>query len=761
MEKISVGIIGNPNSGKSTIFNQLTGLAQKTGNWSGVTVEKRTGKFKFKNCEVQLIDLPGLYSLGIGGKTSLDQDITINYIKAENFNFLINVIDSANFKRNLYLTFQLIERKIPVIIVLNMDDIAKDKDIIIDEEKLSQTLKCPVIAISAKKTNDINKLKDFLIKNKNIQNNVDIFDFYSKKIKEYYSNLEGFLNANKLDEISNNDKITIIEGNYVNYGDKIKEFAKKICDNIEKEFGQTSDFVLVNCRYAFIEEFFKKVCKNQSVNSESFSDKIDNIVLNKILGVPIFLMVLYLMFVFCINAGGAFQEFFSLIAEATFIDIPLLITSKFYISDWLNILIYGLGGAIQTVASFIPIIAAMYIFLSILEDSGYIARSAVIANKIMRFLGLSGHSFLPLIIGLGCNVPAITGTRVLYNHNERISTIMMSPFVSCTARLAVYTLFCYIFFPNNTQNIIFILYIIGILMAILTGLLVKNRSQKIINSNMLIELPDYKLPKLGTIINSSFLKTKSFIFGAGKTIVVVFFIVHLVNTIKIPIKNEFGTYNNENVINVIGRKLTPIFKPMGLQEKNWPATVGIITGIFAKEVVVGTLISLYADRSNDPDLVTNLSILSKYKKAFLSIPKKITGIFTDNFDKLYYLGNDDTKKDYFDDNEVSNKIIKNILNNFDDKLAVLSYLIFILIYFPCVSVFGVISNEIGKKWAAASALWSTLSAYSVSIIFYQTSHLIVNGGINYYYFLLGISTFLISAASLRYFCITQAQGNQV
>ena len=761
MEKISVGIIGNPNSGKSTIFNQLTDLAQKTGNWSGVTVEKRTGKFKFKNCEVQLIDLPGLYSLGIGGKTSLDQDITINYIKEENFDYLINIIDSANFKRNLYLTFQLIERKIPVIIVLNMDDIAKDKDIIIDEKKLSQTLKCPVIAISAKKTNDINKLKDFLIKNKNIQNNVDIFDFYSKKIKEYYSNLEGFLNANKLDEISNNDKITIIEGNYVNYGDKIKEFAKKICDNIEKEFGQTSDFVLVNCRYAFIEKFFKKVCKNKSVNSESFSDKIDNVVLNKILGVPIFLMVLYLMFVFCINVGGAFQEFFGLIAEATFIDIPLLVTSKFYTSDWLNILIYGLGGAIQTVTSFIPIIAAMYIFLSILEDSGYIARSAVIANKIMRFLGLSGHSFLPLIIGLGCNVPAITGTRVLYNHNERISTIMMSPFVSCTARLAVYTLFCYIFFPNNTQNIIFILYLIGILMAILTGLLVKNRSQKIIDSNMLIELPDYKLPKLKTIINSSILKTKSFIFGAGKTIVVVFFIVHLVSTIKIPIKNELGTHNNENVINIIGRKLTPIFKPMGLQEKNWPATVGIITGIFAKEVVVGTLISLYADKSSDPDSVTNLSILSKYKKAFLSVPKKITGIFTDNFDKLYYLGNNDDKKDYFDDNEVSNKIIKNILNNFDDKLAVLSYLIFILIYFPCVSVFGVISNEIGKKWAVTSALWSTLSAYSVSIIFYQTSHFIVNGGTNYYYFSLGISMFLISATSLRYFCITQAQSKLI
>ena len=761
MEKLSVGIIGNPNSGKSTIFNQLTGLAQKTGNWSGVTVEKRTGKFNFKSCGIQLTDLPGLYSLGIGGKTSLDQDITINYIKEENFNFLINVIDSANFKRNLYLTFQLIERKIPVIIVLNMDDITKDKGITINEEKLSETLKCPVITISAKKISDINKLKDFLIENKNIQNNIDIFDFYPKKIKEHYSNLEGFLTTNKLDKISNGDKIIIIEGNYVNYGDKIKKFAKNICDNIEKEFGQTSDFVLVNCRYALIEKFFKKVCENEVADTESFSDKIDNIVLNKILGVPIFLVVLYLMFVFCINVGGAFQEFFGLIAGATFIDIPLLITSKFYTSDWLNILIYGLGGAIQTVTSFIPIIATMYMFLSILEDSGYIARSAVIANKIMRFLGLSGHSFLPLIIGLGCNVPAITGTRVLYNHNERISAIMMSPFVSCTARLAVYTLFCYIFFPNNTQNIIFILYIIGILMAILTGLLVKNRPKKIINSNMLIELPDYKLPKLKTIINSSFLKTKSFIFGAGKTIIVVFFIVHLINTIKIPIKNEFGTYDNENVINLIGRKVTPIFKPMGLHEKNWPATVGIITGIFAKEVVVGTLISLYADKSNDSDSVTNLSILSKYKKAFLSIPEKIAGIFTDNFDKLYYLGNEDTKKGYFEDNEVSNKIIKNILNNFDDKLAVLSYLIFILIYFPCVSVFGVISNEIGKRWAITSALWSTLSAYAVSVIFYQTSQFIVGGEASYYYFSLGISIFLISAASLRYFCITQNQDNQI
>lgn len=759
MEKISLGIIGNPNSGKSTIFNQLTGLGQKTGNWSGVTVEKRVGEFKFKNHKIQLIDLPGLYSLGIGGKTSLDQDITINYIKEGDFDYLMNVVDSANFKRNLYLTFQLIERGIPVILVLNMDDIAKSKNIKINENKLSKLLKCPVIKVSAKKTDDINILKDFLLKNKDIKNVVDIFDFYPKKIKEHYLNLENFLNIDKFNLISNSDKISILEGNYAQYNDRIKEFAKNICNNIEIEFGQTSDFVLVNCRYAFIEKLFKKVCENKDPNCESLSDKIDNIALNTILGAPIFLIVLYLMFVFSINVGGAFQEFFGLIAEATFIDIPLLIASKIYTSEWLNILIYGLGGAVQTIASFIPIIAAMYMFLSFLEDSGYIARSAVIANKIMRLLGLSGHSFLPLIVGLGCNVPAITGTRVLYNHNQRISTIMMSPFVSCTARLAVYTLFCYIFFPNNTQNVIFTLYIIGILMAIFTGLLIKNKAQKIADSNMLIELPDYKLPKLKVIINSSILRTKSFIFGAGKTIVVVFFIIHLVNSIKIPIKNEAGTYNNENIINIIGKRVTLIFKPMGLEEKNWPATVGIITGIFAKEIVVGTLVSLYADESDNSNSVSEIEILTKYKKAFLSVPKKMVSVFTDNFDKLYYLDNNVTKKNYLDDNEISNKVIKNISNNFDNKIAVLSYLIFILIYFPCVSVFGAISNEIGKKWAIASALWSTISAYSVSIMFYQTSNFIMNNSINYYYLLLGIMILIISSISLRYFYTTQTKIN--
>ncbi|RST71949.1 ferrous iron transport protein B [Candidatus Aquarickettsia rohweri] len=753
MEEISIGIIGNPNSGKSTIFNELTGLKQKAANWSGVTVEKKVGRFYNKNHKVQLVDLPGLYSLGVGGKTSLDQKIAINYIKEGNFDCIINVIDSVNFKKSLYLTLQLLEREIPVILVFNMEDISKNKGIFIDHEKISELLKCPVISISAKNRGDIIRLKDFLIESKKIKNSLDIFDFYSKKISKYYFDVENFLRK-KFPNISNEEKIELLEGNYQNFDNELKKFIKKIYKDLEKEFGQTSDLVLVNSRYNFIEKISKQICKSGISNSQSFSDKIDNIVLNKFLSVPIFLLSLYLMFVFSINIGGVFQEFFSLIAEATFIDIPLYIISKIYMSGWINILIHGLGGAVQTIASFIPIIMAMYIFLSFLEDSGYIARSAVIANKMMKIVGLSGQSFLPLMVGFGCNVPAITGARMLSNHSERISTIMMMPFISCTARLAVYTLFCYIFFPNNTQNIIFVLYILGICMALITGLLLKGKSQNLANSNMLIELPEYKLPKFKTIINTSLIKTKSFIFGAGKTIIVVFFIIHLINSIEIPIKNGEGKYHKENIINIFGKNIVHIFKPIGLKNENWPAAVGIITGIFAKEIVVGTLVSLYSDKIDKPDNQKQISIVSKYKRAFFSIFEKIKGVLTDNFDKLYNLTNTGAINNYYEDNQINNSIIRNISKNFEDKIAVLSYLIFILIYFPCVSVFGVISNEIGKKWALISAIWSTISAYSISVIFYQVSNLIINSNINYVYLLLGSFILITSSFLLRYICIT-------
>ena len=748
MKTITIGVIGNPNSGKSTVFNGLTGLNQRTGNWSGVTVEKKVGVISKKGCTIKLVDLPGLYSLGVGGKKSLDQNIALNFITKGDFDYLIDIVDSTKLDRNLYLILQLLERKIPVILVLNMTDSARKKGMVIDEGELSKILHCPVIKISAKNSKDIVKLGNFLAlhkQKKQAYQAYNIFDLYPEGIKKHHANLEIFLKSKNYD-LTCHEKMMLMEGDLSGYHDEIQKFAQAIYGDIEKEFGQTSDFALVNSRYNVINKLTKKVLETKKVVTKSFSDKLDNVFLNKLFALPIFLLIMYLMFIFSINLGGVFQDFFSLSAQATFVDIPMLTAHKVYDTTWLKIAIQGIGGGIQTVASFIPIIAAMYIFLSFLEGSGYIARAAVITNKLMKSLQLSGQSFFPLIVGLGCNVPAITGTRILSNHRERISTIMMSPFISCTARLAVYMLFCFIFFPNNVQNVIFFLYIVGIVMAIITGLLVKDKSTNISDSSIFIELPEYRLPKIKSIINNSILRTKFFIFGAGKIIIVVFFIIHIISAVKIPIRGVEGGISETTLINVIGQKITPIFEPLGLKEKNWSAVVGIFTGIFAKEVIVGTLVSLYVNNNEHDEGDTD--IIKKYREAIMSIPKKLGEVFTANLE-VFHIDEDDTKSRYYEANALNNTIIKNIRENFDDKLAVLAYLIFILIYFPCVSVFGVMSNEIGKKWATISAVWSTISAYTVSVIFYQTANMVVNGIVNYKFLLLGIVIFAISAYLLR------------
>jgi ferrous iron transport protein B len=746
MKNTTIGVIGNPNSGKSTIFNALTGLSQKTGNWSGVTVEKKTGIILGKTQKITLIDLPGLYSFGIGEKKSIDQNVALNFATKNKFDYMLNVIDSTNIKRNLYLTLQLIERKIPIIIVLNMCDLAAKKGLEIEQDELSKLLTCPIIKISARNKNDIKRLKDFLMHTEDLASKFNVFTLYPKKIAENYLCLEKLLKPQNA-TLTPNDIIALMEGATSGYSDSVINSAEAICKLIEQEFEQTSDFVLVNSRYNAIEKITASSIKSCKHYGKDFSDKLDSIFLNKFLGIPFFLLCLYLMFVFAINVGGVLQDFFSLSAQATFIDIPMLIASKIYNAEWLKIVIQGIGGGIQVVASFIPIITAMYIFLSFLEDCGYIARAAVITNKLMRILGLPGQSFLPLIVGLGCNVPAITGTRILSNERNRISTIMMAPFISCTARFTVYMLFCFIFFPNNTQNVILLLYVIGIVMAIITGLLMKGKSTNAPDYNMLMELPEYKIPKITTIINGSLLRTKSFAFGAGKTIIIVFFIIHLITAFKIPIKNESGITSDRNLINIIGQKITPIFAALGIKEKNWPATVGIFTGMFAKELVVGTLVSLYAEDTHK-DAEIAVDILGKYKNAVMSVFDKLPSIFTANLESFNV-----QQAEYYARNDLNNIVIKNIKENFDDKIAILSYLIFVLLYFPCVSVLGVISNEIGKKWAILSALWSVVSAYAVSVIFYQTVSLIMYSNMNYAFLLLGVSMFSVCAFTLRYFSL--------
>ena len=422
---------------------------------------------------------------------------------------------------------------------------------------------------------------------------------------------------------------------------------------------------------------------------------------------------MYLLFTLSITLSGIFQESFELLSIAIFVKTPKALLLKTLIPPALiTFIAKGLGGGIATVASFVPVIWFLYFFLTVIESSGYMARGAFIADRFFRKFGLPGKAFIPLIIGFGCNVPAIISTRVLEQRRDRIITIMMAPFMSCSARLSVYALFCAAFFKNDGNLIVFSLYIIGILAAVLTGFLTKILLVKGHNSPFIMELPQYSWPSWSHIFKTSYERTKGFAFGAGKLIVIVYFFISSLSSINID--GNYVDSINDSVLASAGKAITPLLKPIGVSEDNWPATVSIITGTLAKEVVVGTLNALYENKQE-----REMSIEELVRLAFSSISHNFSTELQNIVSPLWLnFSHLDIKSRYPEHHESSGLIVK-LEDKFTNKIAVFSYLLFILLYFPCVSVFAAIVKELNWRWAVGSAFWSTGFAYIVSTCFYN------------------------------------------
>ena len=714
-----IGIIGNPNSGKSTIFNLLTKLNQKISNWPGVTVEKKSGRFEIDKNEIELLDLPGIYSLGIGEHTSIDQKIAIDFLKQENFDLIINVIDSSNLYRHLYLTLQLLEMNIPVLIVLNMQDLANKKGIKIDQNELKKCLSCEIVASSAINKKSVFSLKQAIAKSLNQQRNTyNIINFYPEVITLAIRDIMNNISVNTKRKCW--EAVKYLEGNKPIEDKSLENKVKYYKQQIERLTNETAEHALINARYGVIDNITEKYVRKVTTSSFSLSDKLDKILLNNYLGLPIFFFVMYFIFMISISFGTIFQEFFQLISEAFVIKTPLLLIQGIPYLAWSKNIILGIGGGIQTAVSFLPIIIAVYFLLSFIEDIGYMSRISFVAEKFFNFLGLPGQAILPLIIGLGCNVPSITATRILSNQKDRIITILMAPFISCSARFSVYIIFALIFFPKNAQNVIFLLYIFGILVATFTGFITKKYIVKKTPTPLFIELPEYKLPSFTNVLMNSWGRAKSFLFGAGKYIIIAYFVLYIINSLNLNF--HFIKQKEEpTVLEYIGKTITPIFKPIGIKEENWPAAVGLFTGIFAKEVVIGTLIPLYSslEEINHIESEESKSFLQLITLAFKSIYTNFISCFTGAQIPYFNIVSDDMQNELFSKNNVDSTFIKSITKYFDNPYSVIAYLLFILLYFPCLSVFGAIYNEIGLKWAIFSVFWSTGSAYFFSFLFYQ------------------------------------------
>lgn len=709
--------VGNPNAGKSTLFNALTGANQQVGNWAGVTVEKKTGRFTLNGVDVYLTDLPGIYDILPSESDcdcSLDEQIAQQFMATQKMDGIINMVDATNIERHLYLTVQLRELGIPMVVVLNKIDAAIKRGIKVDTEAMSKKLGCPVIGVTSREPKDVEKVKALVVK---------FFDGQvssSPLMLDYGQEIEASVAALRAAEPNLSRgralaKLANAKGcNTCHRGSNDQEVEQ--CAETLARDGKDIEVHAAATRFNFVEVLYQTAIHAEG--KPTLSDRLDQIVLHPVLGVPIFLLVMYLTFMFAINVGSAFIDFFDIAAGALFVDHLGAWLQSVNSPEWvITLLAGGLGQGIQTVCTFIPVIAALFLALSVLEGSGYMARAAFVVDGLMRRIGLPGKAFVPMIVGFGCSVPAIMATRTLGSERERIVTGMMAPFMSCGARLPVYALFAAAFFPNSGQNLVFLLYIIGIFAAIGTGLMLRKTLLPGNSSAVVMELPGYELPKLRMVFGRTSKRTKSFILGAGKTIVLVVTVLNFINSIGTD--GTFGHEDSqESLLSVASQKITPVFAPMGLQQDNWQATVGIVTGIFAKEAVVGTLNNLYSSNAQANGELTPLG--DSFKEALNTIPQNLLGINLGDPLSLS-VGHVDNLNEAAEEQGVAQTTFSALQKGFSGQLSAFTYLLFILLYTPCVAAMGALVNEFGPRWASFAASWTLALAYGTSTVVYQAA----------------------------------------
>ncbi|WP_325436142.1 Fe(2+) transporter permease subunit FeoB [Pseudomonas nitroreducens] len=710
MDELRIGLIGNPNAGKTTLFNQLTGSRQRVGNWAGVTVERKEGSFRTARHSVRLVDLPGTYSLTtLSTQASLDEQIARRCIVDGEVDVLVNVVDATNLERNLYLTVQLREMGLPCVVALNMLDIARTQGVNIDREALARELGCPVVPLVSTRGEGIDALKE-AIDSLGVQQPLQV---------PYPAALR-----NAITQLLPADAppaqawmaLLALEGD-LHCARQLKLDPARLLaarDAIRCACGEDPELLLVDARYQLIGELCERASNHRQAAPHRLTQVLDSIALNRWLGIPVFLFVMYLMFFFAITLGGALQPIFDQGSSALFIDGIQWLGARTGAPDWLTALLaQGLGGGINAVLPLIPQIGLMYLFLALLEDSGYMARAAFVMDRLMQALGLPGKSFVPLIVGFGCNVPSIMGTRTLDNPRERLMTSMMAPFMSCGARLAIFAVFAAAFFGQNGALAIFSLYLLGIVVAVLTGLLLKHTLMRGEASPFVMELPLYHVPHLRSLLLQTWMRLRAFIVRAGTVIILVSLVIGGLNSVTLdgrPVQGDIA----DSALSSLSHKVTPLLAPMGVHPDNWQATVGLVTGALAKEVVVGTLNTLYTaehiqGEAFDADAY---DLWGQLKQAGADTLDGLRDSFS-----LSVLANPVAAS--MADGEMEEGSMGTFAAKFGSPLAAYSYLVFVLLYVPCVATLGALTRESGRGWMTFSVLWGLNVAYSLATLCYQ------------------------------------------
>ena len=730
-----IGIVGNPNCGKTCLFNALTGANQRVGNWPGVTVERKEGEYVYNGSKITLVDLPGVYSLDAeDGETGLDELVARDYLLSAEANLIVNIIDASNLERNLYLTTQVMEMGVPIILALNMMDLARDQGLRIDVDALADRLGCPVIPISAIRKEGLPQLLEAMYQGLQQPPRPKSYVAYPPVMEEAIAAVVALLQEKNPDAAIDRRWKAVQLLEYEDrvapeiQGPELDRIVVKHRRQIHQVLGEDIDIIVADSRYGSIHKLLQGAAEREGEVSVKLSDKIDRIVLNRWLGIPIFAFIMYLMFLISINLSSVFIDFFDILAQTIFVDGFGHLLRTVGTPEWLVVLLAdGAGGGVQTVATFIPVIGLMFLCLSFLEDSGYMARAAFMMDRLMRMIGLPGKSFVAMIVGFGCNVPALMSTRTLEHPRDRLMSIVMTPFMSCTARLPVYAIFAAAFFPIGGQNVVFSLYLIGVLAAVFTGLVLKNTLLPGKPTPFVMELPTYHLPSVKSMLLRTWDRLQGFIIRAGQVILLMVMVLGLLNSVGTD--GSFGNQSNsKSVLVATSQAITPILRPMGIQQDNWPATVGIFTGIFAKEATVGTLDSMYSQlaqtsQTTETTETTETGFLSRIGEAFATIPANLATIPGALLDPLGLSAVDDAS-----DGNTANAAsglgrgaFGQMAMRFQTSAAAFAYMLFILLYCPCVAAVATVYRETNLGWTMFVIGWTTGLAYWSATLFYQVA----------------------------------------
>ena len=735
-ETFTIAIAGNPNCGKTALFNSLTGSNQIVGNWPGVTVEKKEGQFKLDNHTIRVVDLPGIYALFANSE---DERAALDYLLKGEADLVVNILDATNLERNLFLTSQLMEKGVPMVLAVNMMDIAASRGVHVDLHKLEEILGVTAIGLTAVSPKScegfVNDLHKLLHNSRELPlpKPVKHSEVLEKLIEEIAVPLKPV--AGKLGA---SPRWTAVQ--YLEHSGRVLELADELGveiphDKIEEDLGEEVEFALADSRYSYARDIAKAVIRDNT-NKRTRTDKLDKLFLNRILGIPLFLIAMYLVFWFAVKVGSAFIDFFDILFGGIFVDgMTELLTKIGAPGVVVALLANGIGTGIQTVSTFIPVIFFMFLCLSFLEDSGYMSRAAFVADRFMRFLGLPGKAFVPMIVGFGCSVPALMGTRTLENKRERFLTLFLVPFMSCGARLPVYALFGAAFFGESAGTLVFGIYLTGIVIALIYGLLLRHTVFMGKESTFIMELPPYHLPKVRNLFRHAWLRLKEFVFRAGKVVLIMVTVLGFMGSVGTD--GSFGNDNNEkSVLSAVGTVITPVFEPFGVERDNWPASVALFTGLFAKEAIVGTLNSLYAIEGTGDANATNVaekageagalatadadesfSLKSTVKEALVSIPANLVEVFTSIANPLGVKAAIEESEGA--GNEGAYKTMQAHFNL--GRFQVLAYLLFILLYVPCLAAMGTAFRELGRFYGTLMMVFQTVIGWSLSVLFFQVT----------------------------------------